>query len=184
MSGTDSVDNQLAAGGGYVSADQNTTGSCPGGGQCNGTGGAKACNGCPAYNNRMAKAAATMNSTRSGTPVAAEAAGAAAALNGVSGEPDGAEHDSTMGGLNDGDDMRGEGQEVHNKNAGGQPHDRTKITPNQPVSCQNCSTTLTPLWRRDEEGHNICNACGQSIRISAISNQLPRWLFSFIMLIL
>lgn len=74
--------------------EDNCPGTCPGGGQCNGTGGSASCEGCPAYN-----------------------------------------------------------QHQVNKHA---------------LICANCRTTTTPLWRRDEGGNTICNACGLYYKLHGV----------------
>ncbi|KAI8053909.1 GATA zinc finger-domain-containing protein, partial [Syncephalis plumigaleata] len=36
------------------------------------------------------------------------------------------------------------------------------------LTCKNCETTVTPLWRRDPEGNPLCNACGLFLKLHGV----------------
>jgi hypothetical protein len=48
------------------------------------------------------------------------------------------------------------------------PMTSSSSTDGSAIKCMNCSTTTTPLWRRDEAGHPICNACGLYYKLHSV----------------
>lgn len=40
------------------------------------------------------------------------------------------------------------------------------------LSCNNCNTTNTTLWRRNSQGEPVCNACGLYYKLHSVARPL------------
>ncbi|CCX33754.1 Similar to Nitrogen regulatory protein areA; acc. no. P17429 [Pyronema omphalodes CBS 100304] len=57
----------------------------------------------------------------------------------------------------------------------GQKTNAASTAPNanaMPTVCTNCFTQTTPLWRRNPEGHPLCNACGLFLKLHGVVRPL------------
>ncbi|KAL3281144.1 hypothetical protein HHI36_004363 [Cryptolaemus montrouzieri] len=73
----------------------------------------------------------------------------------------------------------GAGTEQYHYNAwaaGGSPEENPQMrehgTRRTGVSCANCKTTTTTLWRRNNQGEPVCNACGLYFKLHGVSRPL------------
>lgn len=54
----------------------------------------------------------------------------------------------------------------------GSPRPGNQDSNGVPTTCTNCFTQTTPLWRRNPEGHPLCNACGLFLKLHGVVRPL------------
>jgi GATA-binding protein, other eukaryote len=54
----------------------------------------------------------------------------------------------------------------------GSPEPKSMDQNGVPTTCTNCFTQTTPLWRRNPEGHPLCNACGLFLKLHGVVRPL------------
>lgn len=51
------------------------------------------------------------------------------------------------------------------------PHKKLPNNRRAGLSCSNCHTVTTTLWRRNNQGEPVCNACGLYFKLHGVSDQ-------------